>query len=394
MARGDRMKIVHILTRLLRAGSEENTLLTAAGQVAAGHDVVLMHGRDVLPEFARDLAPGARLVTAPSLVRNLSPIQDSRAVLEIRRSLAKIRPDVVHTHQSKAGIVGRFAAASAGVPLVVHGVHILPFLGVGPAQKAVYLRLERAAARMTDGFIHVSEGMRGACHEHGVGTDRAHYVVPSGFDLSRFRNAEPPSDWRQILGIAPGDPQPFVIAMLAALEPRKRHLDLLRQSAGFLKQFPQVRLVFAGDGHLRAEVEAAIKELGLDQQVALLGYRNDPERIIAMADICIHTAEREGLPRSVLQYLAAGRPVVLFDLPGIEEVVTHGENGFVVPQNDWRSFLERVGQLAASPERRAAMAGKARATRLERWDEKFMAERTLAIYEELLPRAVFREASA
>ncbi len=388
------MKIVHILTRLLRAGSEENTLLTAARHVAAGHEVILMHGRNVLPEFARALAPGAELVAVPNLVRNLSPVQDPAAFLEIRRLLREIQPDVVHTHQSKAGIIGRFAAASARVPLVVHGVHILPFLGVGPAQKAVYLGLERATARMTDGFIHVSEGMRRACQDHKVGASRQHFVVPSGFELSRFRQAVPPEGWRDLLGLGSDAPRPVVIAMLAVLEPRKRHLELLREIAIFLKQLPELHLVFAGDGHLWSAIEDTIRELDLENQVTLLGYRTDPERIIAMADICIHTAEREGLPRTVLQTLTVGRPVVLFDLPGIEEIITHGVNGFIVPQEDWEGFRERLGQLVSSPERRAAMAAEARATPLDRWDADFMARRTLEIYEELLPRSLLREAPA
>lgn len=388
------MRIVHILTRLLRAGSEENTLLTSAGQLARGHEVILLHGRDVMPENALRLAPGAQLVAAPNLLRNLNPARDLVAFREMRRILTAIRPDVVHTHQSKAGIIGRLAAASARVPLIVHGVHILPFLGVGTVEKNAYLWSERGVAKFTHGFIHVSEGMRRACLDHAVGVDKSHYVVPSGFDLGRFAEAEPPTDLTSLLKLRGGDQRPFVVAMLAALEPRKRHLDLLRHSVGFLKQFPQVQFVFAGEGHLRAEVEATIATFGLERQVTLLGFRDDPDRIIAAADVCIHSAEREGLPRSVLQYLAAGRPVVLFDLPGIEEIVTNEVNGFIVPQGDWSAFFGRLESLVSSPERRSAMADRASGTRLERWDAEFMAERTLAIYQELQSRPALTEAAA
>ncbi len=387
------MKIVHILTRLLRAGSEENTLLTSAGQIERGHEVILLHGRDVMPENARRFAPGAELIEAPNLVRSLNPIRDVAAYREIRKILVERQPDVVHTHQSKAGIIGRLAAASAGVPLVVHGVHILPFLGVGPLQRAGYLLAERHVARMTDGFIHVSEGMQRACLENGVGNDAPHFVVPSGFDLTRFRAAEPAQDLAAQFAPQGGD-RPFVIVMLAALEPRKRHLDLLRHCAGFLKTFPQVRLVFGGEGHLRPEIEATIAELGLGGQVSLLGFRNDPERIIATADVCVHVSEREGLPRTVIQYLAVGRPVVLFDLPGIEDLVKQDVNGFVVPQGDWDGFFARLTTLISTPERRAEMAQKARATDLRRWDAKYMAERTLAIYADLMSNVTQQEAVA
>ncbi|MEO8241978.1 MAG: glycosyltransferase [bacterium] len=377
------MKIVHILTRLLRAGSEENTLLTSAGQLSSGHEVILLHGRDVLPENARRFAPGAQLIEAPDLVRSLNPARDIAAFRQIRRILLETQPDVVHTHQSKAGIIGRMAAASAHVPLVVHGVHILPFLGVGRLEKTGYLLAERGVARLTHGFIHVSDGMRRACLDHGVGTGRPHHVVPSGFDLSRFSTAEPAEDLTKLLHRDGDAPSPFVIVMLAALEPRKRHLDLLRQCAGFLQQFPQVRLVLAGEGHLRPEIEATIKSLHLERQVTLLGFRDDPERIIAAADVCIHCAEREGLPRTVIQYLAVGRPVVMFDLPGIEDLVAEGVNGYVVPQGDWTGLFARLADLIASPERRAVIAAGARGTDLRRWDARFMADRTLAIYERL-----------
>lgn len=377
------MRIVHILTRLLRAGSEENTLLTAAGQIARGHEVILLHGRDVMPENAMQFAPGAELIAAPNLVRSLNPVRDVAAYREIRRILLATRPDVVHTHQSKAGIIGRLAANAARVPLIVHGVHILPFLGVGQAQKAAYLLAERGVARMTHGFIHVSEGMQRACLDHGVGTGQPHFVVPSGFDLTRFAAAEPSADLAALFRRRGDEQRPFVIAMLAALEPRKRHLEFLRNCAGFLKQFPQVRVVFAGEGHLRSEVEAVIAQLHLERQVSLLGFRDDPDRIIAAADVCIHCSEREGLPRTVIQYLAVGRPVVMFDLPGIEDLVAQGVNGFVVPQGDWTNLFDRLAALILSPERRAEIAANARATDLRRWDARYMADRTLAIYRDL-----------
>lgn len=377
------MKIVHILTRLLRAGSEENTLLTTKGQIERGHEVILLHGRDVLPENARRFAPGVQLLEAPSLVRSLNPILDWAAYREIRRILIATRPDVVHTHQSKAGIIGRLAAGSAGVPLIIHGVHILPFLGVGAVQRAVYLLAEHAVAPMTHGFIHVSDGMMRACLENGVGTAQPHFVVSSGFDLGRFKSAEPAADLAERFRPLADAPRPFVIAMLAALEPRKRHLDLLRQCAPFLLKFPQVRLVFAGEGHLKPEIEALIAEQQLESQVTLLGFRTDPERIIAAADLCIHCSEREGLPRTVIQYIAAGRPVVMFDLPGIEDLISRGVNGFVVPQGDWAAMFGQLSDLILSPERRAEVAARARATDLRRWDARFMAERTLSIYQDL-----------
>lgn len=378
------MKIAHIVTRLLRAGSEENTLLTAAGQLAQGHEVILVHGPDAMPEHARRLASGVRPMLAPDLVREVNPWRDAAAFRDLRRMLIALKPDVVHTHQSKAGIVGRFAAASAHVPLIVHGVHILPFIGVNALNRSMYLWSERAAAQVTHAFIHVSSGMQQVCLENGVGVRRAHFVVPSGFSLRRFAEAEPPEDWRKILNLAEQDDQPIIVAMLAAFEPRKSHLTLLDNIHPLLKQNPHVRLLLAGEGHLRPEIEARVTKLDLGRQVILTGFRQDPERIIALADICIHCSEREGLPRSVLQYLAGGRPVVIHHLPGIEDVMSDGENGWVVPQGNWAQFVNRLESLVSDPVARAALAKGARSTPLERWDASHMAERTMEIYRKLL----------
>jgi glycosyltransferase involved in cell wall biosynthesis len=381
------LKIVHVITRLLRAGSEENTLLTCAGQIADGNEVILVHGHDHLPGFAQQMAPGIRTIEVKSLTRELSPVADFAAYGEIRRLLTRLRPDVVHTHQSKAGIVGRFAAASAGVRLVVHGVHILPFLGETGARKAVYLHSERAAAKVTHAYIHVSDGMRSACLTHGIGHRAAHHIVRSGFDLRRFARAAPPDDWREILRLAPGETRPPVIAMLAALEPRKRHLELLEHANELLMLCPNTRILLAGEGFLRPELEARITALGLLDRILLLGFRSDPENIIAMADVCVHCADREGLPRSVIQYLAAGRPTVLFDLPGIEEIITSGVNGVVVEQRDWTGFVGAVAGLLRDAEARAAFAGRARDTRLDPWDTSVMSVRTLEIYQTLAAAA-------
>jgi glycosyltransferase involved in cell wall biosynthesis len=378
------MRIVHILTRLLRAGSEENTLLTCAGQLRAGHEVVLMYGHENAPDFAEALAPGAEQVPIADLTREVHPVRDAAAFRDIRRRLEALSPDIVHTHQSKAGIVGRFAASAAGVPTIVHGVHIVPFVGETGLKRALYLRAELAAARVTSGFIHVSGGVRKTWLQHGIGARSPHYVVRSGFDLRRFSEAAPPEDWRTLLRLEPGAPKPTVIAMLAALEPRKRHLELLDQLPALIAGRPDIRVVFAGEGHLRDEIAARIAALDLERQVVLLGFREDPERIIALSDICVHCADKEGLPRSVLQYLTARRPVLMFHLPGIEDVVSTGTNGLVVAQGDWPKFMDALAALVRDPGARAGLARGAGATDLRPWDASAMSSRTLEAYDDLI----------
>lgn len=378
------MLIVHIMTRLLRAGSEENVLLTCKGQLSEGHEVILIHGSESSPALAIKLVPDLPLIEVANLVRPVRPAQDLRAFSELKAVLKRLKPDVVHTHQSKAGIIGRFAARAAGVPCVVHGVHILPFVGTSGASRLIFLNAERAAARVTHGFIHVSEGMQSGCLENGIGKGVPHDIIPSGFDLDRFGAAPLPEDWRTLLDVGPDAPKPLVILMMAALEPRKRHLQLLDTLPPLIAAHPETRIVFAGEGHLADEVRAKADALGIGHAITLTGYRNDPERLIALSDISILSSGQEGLPRCILQSIVGGKPTVAFDLPGLDAVVRDGENGAIVPMDDWKSFGDVLFELASDADKRLSMAAAAQSTDLSNWDWRHMGPRTNTFYQEIL----------
>jgi hypothetical protein len=160
------MVIAHVITRLLRAGSEENTIATCLGQARAGHRVLLIHGRDWNPAHQALCGTEIELIQVPDLVREVSPRHDLAAIRTLRTLFKQRRPTVVHTHQSKAGIIGRIAARLAGVPTLVHGVHIVPFIGVGRMEQIVYLLAERAMASFTHAFINVSESTRAAADDY------------------------------------------------------------------------------------------------------------------------------------------------------------------------------------------------------------------------------------
>ena len=380
------MKIVHVLTRLLRAGSEENTLLTCKGQVQRGHSVYLVHGHEFDQAYYRDLDPAIQLIEAPSLTRALRPLEDLKALRELVGIFTRIKPDVVHTHQSKAGILGRSAAALTRVPTVVHGVHIVPFHNVGAIQKYTFLAAEKIAAKATHGFVCVSAGMKNAYRAHAIGRDTEHFVVHSGFDLDRFRAPQWPDDWRALLGVHACEEKPPTVAMLAALEPRKRHLEFLEHVPRIITAVPGLKIVLAGEGHLKEEIRARIAEMGLEGSVKLTGFRTDPERIIALADICILTSFREGLPRAIVQYLAAGKPVVACNLPGLSEIATNGENAIVVDQDDLAGVADAVADLAGTAHKRERLSAAARRSELGSWDATVMTEQIERVYDVLLER--------
>ncbi|RWD68049.1 MAG: glycosyltransferase family 1 protein [Mesorhizobium sp.] len=382
------MKIVHVLTRLLRAGSEENTLACCLAQARHGHEVLLVHGAEYDPRLRASLTGALRVVTLEKLINPISPSRDISAFRRLTRLMRDWRPDIVHTHQSKAGIVGRLAAREADVPGIVHGVHILPFVHVGSGQRLMFLAAERLAARFTRAFIDVSQAMRDICIANHLGSPDQHHVVHSGFDLARFASARWPQEPHLLLGTAAGEPKPPVVLMLAALEPRKRHVEFIEAFGQVVDRIPDVRLLLAGDGPARSDVESAIERSRYANNVRMIGYHSEPERLISLADVCVLTSMREGLPRVMMQYLAGGRASVVSHLPGVEEVVQHGVNGIVTPAEDVGAAAAAVADLLENQHHRARLADGAKRTDLSSWGLESMCESVEQIYQSVLESAV------
>lgn len=375
------MHILHIVTRLLRAGSEENTIETCRWQARAGHRVTLIHGREADPAWRDELRGEVDIVSCPWLVHPVHPGLDLRAWHALRATLEQLQPDVVHTHQSKAGLIGRLAARAVPGAIVVHGIHIVPFDNVGPLRRRLFLSAERLAARNTDLFIGVSEAVGRAYVDNAVAPAERVCCVRSGMDLSRFRRAAPPADWRSLLRVPAGARRPATVVMLAALEPRKRHVPLLRALAGRMDAMPPFRLVLAGAGPEAAAVKSEIEALGLQDRVVACGHREDPEALLALADLSILASEREGLPRVVVQSIAAGCPVLVSDLPGIGEVVRDGVNGAVVPRDDLDGLVTRLRDLLADRNELQRLRAGALDTDVAAWSLDALGARTTALYQ-------------
>jgi glycosyltransferase involved in cell wall biosynthesis len=374
------MIIVHVLTRLLRAGSEENTLATCRSQVAAGHRVILMHGREFDDSVRRDAEKIVEVVTIESMVHPIAFLQDVRAVADMARRLKRLRADVVHTHQSKAGVLGRLAGRLAGTPCVIHGVHILPFVNVGKSQEILYVAAERLCARFTDAFISVSPSVRDACIARGIGARHRHFVAHSPMDVTRFKASSAPADWRQLLNVPEPAKRPPTAVMLAAFEPRKRHIELIRAIPEAFAGIPDWRLLFAGEGETEPEARALVQNLGLTKHIRFAGYRRDPEAIIALADVCLLTSMREGLPRVLVQYAAAGKPCVVSRLPGLEDVVKDGVSALITDGSDVPAAAEAAAKLLADPLERARLAAGANAVDVDAWSPDIVSLRISEAY--------------
>ena len=374
------MHIVHLLTRLLRAGSEENTLETCRWQIAQGHRVSLIHGTAPDPYWEDHLPPGLTRISLPEMVHPVHPARDMRALIRLRQIYRQLAPDVIHTHQSKAGILGRLAARAVPDAVVAHGVHIVPFEGVLPAKRALYLAAERLAARQTDVFIGVSEAVGRAYVAAGIARRGRVHCVRSGMDIERFRNPALPADWRELLGVTQGKARPRVVLMMAAFEPRKRHLPFLRAFARVADTLPNLKLLLAGAGPEEASIRTAVEGLGLQSKVVFCGHRPDPEALFALADLSVLTSAQEGLPRVAVQSMAAGCPMVVQDLPGIEEIIDHGRNGMVAEGSDMDEVVQLMKVLLCDDWHLNRMRKEALATDVSAWALDALGRRTTALY--------------
>jgi glycosyltransferase involved in cell wall biosynthesis len=381
------MRIAHVITRLIQGGADENTLLSCNGQAALGHEVHLIFGTEVSPAMVGRLHPLVRPHQITALGRAIAPVSDATATARLTSLLRRLKPQILHTHTSKAGVVGRVAASLAGTPGIVHGIHILPFLNVGRAERLAYLSAERLLASVTDAFVSVSRGMQELALANGIGPERKHVVVPSGMDLDRFRRAVPvsPLELSAAFDAEPGRAAGLkLIVMVAALEPRKRVAPFLDVFAQVAQQDPGVVLAVLGEGPEHDAIRDRAAALGLNGRVALLGFRTDVERWIARADVCVLASEREGLPRAVIQYVLAARPTVVTALPGIDGLVQDGRNGFLVPVAHVDRMAAPIARILNDRPLAASMTEAARRIDLSPWSTAHMVERLEDVYRSVL----------
>ena len=374
------MHIVHLVTRLLRAGSEENTMETCRYQAQLGHRVTLIHGQKYDPYWYKHPIAGVNLVALPEMVHPLKPLQDLVAYRKLCKYFVSQNPDVIHTHQSKAGILGRLASKSVPDAVVAHGIHIVPFEGMNRLKQFAYIGAERLAARRTDQYFAVSNAVGNSFINAGIASQDQVFCVRSGMDLGRYSNAQWPSDWQALLGSTLKPNRPRIALMMAAFEPRKRHLSFLREFARMADQIPDLKLLLAGQGPQEHAVMKLVGELGLSNQVIFCGHRADPEALLAMADVMVLASKREGLPRVVVQALAAGVPAIVNNLPGLDEVLQHNVNGVITPSDDLsQTARQMIDLLQDQPRLKRLQLGAAR-TDLQDWELVALGHRTTALY--------------
>jgi len=369
------IKVCHIITKLELGGAQQNTLYTVGHLDRSRFTPSLVTGTTgLLVEEARKLDVRTHFI-AP-LVREVSPRRDLAALARLVGLLRRERPDIVHTHSSKAGILGRWAATLAGVPHIVHSIHGYGFHDRQPRlARQIYVAAERVTGRFTtSAFVAVSRANMETGLDLELFLPDKVSLIRSGVRLAEFapRNGDADRSGRE---------GPLTVGMVACLKPQKAPLDFVRVAARVLGRpdMPgRVRFLLVGDGELRPEVEALIRDESLRPHVTLAGWRRDVPELLRGIDILLHTSLWEGLPRVFPEAMATGLPI-----DGAPEAIEDGVTGFLVEPGDVDGLARRVADLIADPELRRRMGGEAR-RRVEPWDIDGMVRRQERLYENLV----------
>jgi len=386
------MKVIHVITRMIVGGAQENTLFNCLDlHQSYQDDVLLVTGPMTGPEgdlLTQGRAGDLPIKFVPELIRSIQPLQDWRALRSLRKIIRDFEPDVVHTHSAKGGVLGRRAAWVERVPAILHTVHGAPF---HPYQSVVSRQLfrhcESMAAKWCDHLISVADAMTDLMVDAGVAPRDKFSTIYSGMDVEPFLNATEHRDqWRAKLKL---EPQHVVVGKIARLFHLKGHDDLISAAPRVVAACPNVRFLLVGDGILRDSLRQRIASMGLQSHFLFAGLV-DPSRVpelIGAMDVLVHTSYREGLARALPQALIAGRPVVSYDVDGAREVAIDDVTGYLVPPGNTDRLSDRLIQLVADESLRVRLGESGRDKFTNQFRHETMTSQIRSLYESILEKS-------
>jgi len=389
------LKIVHIITRLILGGAQENTLITCKLLAQRGHDVTLITGPAIGPEgelFNQTKQPNYEVIVVDKLRRAINPFNDTISYFQIKKLLNKLQPDIVHTHSAKAGILGRFASHSLkrkwadNLPAVVHGIHGLAF---HPYQSQwlnrFYIAAEKLAAKRTDFFISVADAMTQQTTAAGIGRPEQFVTAYSAIDEDDFLepiSQDRKNDFRQKYEISEDS---IVLVTIARLFMLKGHKYIIESAKQLSKRFEKCVWLFVGDGNLSEHFKQQVRQLGLTEQFKFTGLL-PPSQIplaIQSSDILVHCSLREGLARTLPQAMLCGRPAISFDVDGAKEVVNKNTGRLIEPKNI-EQLTKACAELIEDEDLRKKLGENGRNSVKEKFAPETMVDTIEAVYRKLL----------
>jgi glycosyltransferase involved in cell wall biosynthesis len=356
------MRVLHIITRLDKGGSADVLLDLTSGLREMGHDVFIAVGPTLEPQTDMDafsLKSGIPVHHIKSLQRDCTPFTDCLAFFEILKVIRKIKPDVLHTHTSKAGFIGRIAGRIAGVNVAVHMPHGHIFYGYFSSMKTrLFIFLEKMAALFTYRILTLTEIEKMDYIREKIARANKIATIPCGIDTERYSVSH--RTVRDEFGIPSSLP---VIGWVGRAESVKGCEYFLRACHLIKKEMPDARYLFVGEGPLKGEMEELARTLDVSNEVIFAGYRTDMPEIMNSIDLLLHTPLNEGLGRVILEAMICEKPVVAADVGGIPEIIDHGIQGFLVPAGDTAAMARESLKILKDPELSKALgrAGRERA---------------------------------
>ena len=358
-------KVFHVITKLELGGAQKVTLMTLERLPRDRYELALVTGPEGLLVDWANRIPSLRCEWVPSLIREVQPLKDTAAFLNLWRIFRRERPDIVHTHSAKAGIIGRWAAKLAGVPLIFHTAHGFGFNDFQrPAVRNFYISLERLTARITTKLFIVSYANADKAEKCGM-TRRGDWVLArDSISVEEFLQPRPRRQKLRAWGI-PEDK--VIVGMVACLKAQKSPEDFVEVAARVLKTTDRAHFVMAGDGELRQSVEERIRKYGIGDHFTLLGWQSEKDmpEVYRNLDVVVLTSLWEGLPCVFSEAMACELPIVATNVDGAREAIFDGDNGYLHEPHDVDGMAASVVKLIADPKARRAMGEKGRSRVME-----------------------------
>jgi glycosyltransferase involved in cell wall biosynthesis len=392
-ASSSRVPVVRVITRLNIGGPAIQAAAMPAALAPRGFDTTLVHGR--LGPGEGDMSylvpPGTATVFIPALAREISPLADLRALAALYSEFRRLKPQIVHTHMAKAGLLGRTAAVlynltrgRAPRARIVHTYHGHVLDGYfGALKTSLFITLERWVAKRSDAIVAIAPAIRNELlNGYRIGRDQQYHVIPLGFALAPFAAVDEAAraEARRALDIPAAAPVITTVGRLTAIKQQSWLLTLTRQIAD---RRPDVILLIAGEGELRQDLERQAAELRLTNHVRFLGWRRDLATLYAATDVFVLTSRNEGTPVALIEAMAAGVPGVATDVGGVPAVIADDSMGVRVRLDDDKAFVAAVLRLLDAPDR-AAIGARGRAHVLKHFDSGRLVADIEQLYRQLL----------
>jgi len=375
-----RINLLYVITKLELGGAQKQLLSLIKHLNKEKFKLFLFTARDGLLLSEALSINGLVVKKSRWLERPINPLKDLLALIEIYRFIKKNNIEIVHTHSSKAGILGRWAAKLAKAKIILHTVHGWSFHDYQPRfQQWFFIWQERITAQFTDKLIIVSNYDKQKGLDNYIGNENKYTLIRYGIDYTEFNIRKP--DIRKELGI---DTHDLVVGMVTCFKPQKSPQDFIKLAFLVKKIIPDVKFLLIGDGILRKKIERSIHKFNLQKQVILTGWRRDIPRILSAIDIFVLTSLWEGLPIAVLEAMASSKPIISTDTGGVKEVIVEGKSGFLVPSRDMNKMSQRLAVLLNDENLRTQIGQNARKSLDSNFALTNMIRKSESLYEDLL----------